>query len=77
VVNEGSLKMTNDEKLSESDSVEQIGMQKLRDTWLHKDTPISDFLAYLTEYQGNIIVFIDLFYLFIKLMCIFQKNVPN
>lgn len=35
------------------DNVEPIAMQKLRSTWLGKESPIADFLAYLTEYQGT------------------------
>lgn len=33
--------------------IEPGAMQRLRDNWRNRNTPIADFLSYLTEYQGN------------------------
>lgn len=36
---------------SEND-LEELSLQGIRKLWLQKDCLISDFLSYLTEYQG-------------------------
>lgn len=42
---------------SENDSLEALSLQGLRQSWLERDLVISDFLSYLTEYQGKTGIF--------------------